>query len=92
MSLKFVALKLRCAFNFFFFFQLIAQFYTLTLILFHFDKCWPSLADYLLFSVKIAKNVVFALCYEISIAEVRLRFNLVRNAVPQLRCASEIKK
>ena len=37
----------------FFFFRLIAQFYALNLILFHFnrniDKCWPCLANYLLF-------------------------------------------
>ena len=37
-----------------------------------------------LFQSKIAKNAVFALCCEISIAEVGLRFNLVKNAVLQL--------
>ena len=44
-----------------------------------------------LFLSKIAKNVVFALCCEISIAEVRLRFNLVRkcrSAIAEVRCAS----
>ena len=41
-----------------------------------------------LFMSKIAKNIVFALCFEISIAEVRLRFNLVRkrySAIAELR-------
>ena len=76
------------------FFLLIAQFYTLNLILFHFDcninKCRPSLANYLLFLSKITKNAVFALCCEISIAEVRLRFNMVRrcSTIAELRCAS----
>ena len=40
---------------------------------------------------KIAKNAVFSYCCEISIAEVRLRFNLVRNshtAIAESRCAS----
>ena len=44
-----------------------------------------------LFSSKIAKNAVFALCCEISIAEVGLRFYLVqkcRSAIAELRCAS----
>ena len=48
--------KICCALivlRFQFFFLVIAQFYTLTLILFHFDcdmdKCRPSLANYLLF-------------------------------------------
>ena len=84
-SLKFVALS--------FFFRLIAQFYTLNLILFYFDRNFdkwrPSLANYSGYSFlpKIVKNAVFALCCEISIAKVRLRFNLVpyKNAVPQLR-------
>ena len=43
-----------------------------------------------LFLSKIAKNAVFALHREISIAEVRLRFNLVRkcrSAIAELRCA-----
>ena len=43
-----------------FFIRLKAQFYTLTLILFHFDqnidKSRPFLADYLLFSVKNCKK------------------------------------
>ena len=38
-----------------------------------------------LFQSKIAKNAVFALCCEISNTEVRLRFNLVRKCLPQLR-------
>ena len=44
-----------------------------------------------LFLSKIAKNAVFAMHCEISIAEVRLRFNLVRkrhSAIAELRCAS----
>ena len=43
-----------------------------------------------LFLSQIATNVIFALCCEISIAEVRLRFCLVRkcrSAIGQLRCA-----
>ena len=58
------------------FFRLIVQFYTLNLILFHFDrntnKCRPFLANYLLFVSNRKKNVVFALCFKFSIAEVRL--------------------
>ena len=48
-----------------------------------------------LFLSKIAKNAVFALLCEISIAEVRLRFNLVRkcrSAIAQLRGASTKSK
>ena len=48
-----------------------------------------------LFLSKIAKNAVFALCCEISIAEVRLRFNLAqkcRSAMAELRCASTESK
>ena len=82
------------------FFRLIAQFYTLNLILFHFnrnlDKCWPSLANCLpFFHQKSQKNAVFALCCEISIEEVRLRVNLVRkrcSAIAELRCASTKSK
>ena len=62
-ALRNKAFKICCALialRFQFFFQLIAQFYTLTIILFHFDrnidKCRPSLADYLLFSVKNCKK------------------------------------
>ena len=62
------------------------------MILFHFDrnidKRRPSSTNYLLFMSKVAKNAVFALCCEISIAEVRLRFNLVRrcrSAIAELR-------
>ena len=47
------------------------------------------------FLPKIAKNAVFALCCELSIAEVRLRFNLVRkfsSAIAELRCASTESK
>ena len=47
------------------------------------------------FLPKIAKNAVFALCCEISIAEVRLRFNLVRkcrSAIAELRYASTESK
>ena len=43
------------------------------------------------FMSKIAKNAVFALCCEISIAKVRLRFNLLQkscSAIDDLRCAS----
>ena len=77
------------------FFRLIAQFYPLNLILLHFnrntDKFWPSLANYLLFFLsKIVKNAVFQFCFEIFIAKVRLRFNLVRkcrSAIAELRCA-----
>ena len=52
------------------FFRLIAQLYTLNLILFYFDrniyKFWPSLAKSLYFSsVKIAKKAVFAMSCEI---------------------------
>ena len=55
---------------FFFFFWFIVQFYTLNLILFHFncniEKCQPSLANlftlFLLFKVTI--NAVFAWCCE----------------------------
>ena len=72
----------------------------MNLILLHFhrniDKFRPRLANYLLFfSLKIAKNAVFALCCEISIAEVRLRFNLVRKyrfPIAELRCASSESK
>ena len=48
-----------------------------------------------LFQFKIAKNAVFALCCEISIAKVGLRFNLVRkcrSAIAELRCASTESK
>ena len=44
-----------------------------------------------LFLSKIAKNAVIALCCEISIAEVRLHFNLVQKchfAIAELCCAS----
>ena len=47
------------------------------------------------FLPKIAKNAVFAVCCEISIAEVRLHFNLVRkrrSAIAGLRCASTESK
>ena len=48
------------------FLRLIAQFYTLNLILFdfdrNFDKCRSSLANYLLFLPKIEKSAVFGLC------------------------------
>ena len=81
------------------FFRLIAQFYSLNLISFHFDrninKCRPSLAIICSFLSQIAKNAVFVLCCEISIAEVRLRFNLVqkwRSAIAELRCASTESK
>ena len=43
------------------------------------------------FLSKIEKNAEFALCCEISIGEVRLRFNLARKrhyATAELRCAS----
>ena len=81
-----------------FFFRLIAQFYTLTLILLHFDQILINVGlleqiSYT-FLPKIA-NAVFALCCEISIAEVRLRFNLVRkcrSAIAELRCASTESK
>ena len=42
-----------------------------------------------LFQLKIAKNAIFALCWEIPIAEVRLHSNLVqkcRSAIVELRC------
>ena len=73
------------------------QFYTLNLILLYFDhnidKCRPFLANHLLFFVKITKNAVFALCCEILIVEVGLRFNLVpvqkcHFTIAELRCAS----
>ena len=38
-----------------------------------------------LFLPKIGRTAVFALCCEISIAEVKLRFNLYENAVPLVR-------
>ena len=44
-----------------------------------------------IFLFKIVKSAVFALCCEILIAEVRLRFNLVRacrSAISESRCAS----
>ena len=47
------------------------------------------------FQTKIAKTELFALCCEISIAEVTLRFNLVRkwrSAIAELRCASTESK
>ena len=47
------------------------------------------------FLPKIAKNAVFALFCEISVAEVRLRFNLVQkccSAIAELRCASTESK
>ena len=46
---------------------------------------------FILFLSKIAKNAVFALCCEISIAEVRLRDDLVPkccSAIAELRCVS----
>ena len=62
----------------------------------NFDKCRPSLANYLLFfSLKSQKNVEFAMWCEISIEEVRLRFNLVQkycSAITELRCASTESK
>ena len=48
-----------------------------------------------LFLFKIAKTAVFALCCEISAAEVRLRFNFVRkcrSAIAELRYASTESK
>ena len=48
-----------------------------------------------LFLSKIAKNAMFALCCEILIAEVRLRFYLVqkcRSAIAEFRCASTESK
>ena len=48
-----------------------------------------------LFLSKIAKNAVCALCCEISIAEVRLRDDLVpkyRFAIAELRCVSTESK
>ena len=48
-----------------------------------------------LFCLKTQKNAVLALCSEISIAKVRLRFNLVRkcrSAIVKLRCASTESK
>ena len=48
-----------------------------------------------LFCLKLQKNAAFAMCCEISIAEVRLRFNLVRkcrSAIVELRCASTESK
>ena len=47
------------------------------------------------FFLKSQKNAVFALCCEISIAEVGLRFSLVpkcRSAIVELRCASTESK
>ena len=62
-ALRTKVFKICCgliALRFQIFFQLIAQFYTLTLVLLHFDqnidKCRPSLADYLLFSAENCKN------------------------------------
>ena len=49
------------ALRFHFFFQLIAQFFTLNLILFHFDgnidKCWPSTANYFLLFCQNSKKL-----------------------------------
>ena len=45
-----------------------------------------------IFQSKIAKTAMLALCCKISIAEVRLRFNLVRKSVPRLRCDSTESK
>ena len=56
------------------------------------DLLWQLFA---LFLSQMAKNAVFALCCEISIAEVRLHFNLVRkcrSAIAELRCASTDSK
>ena len=83
-------LRFNCAaLSIFFFFRLIAQFYTFNLILFNFDryinKFRRSLANYLLFfCLKSQKNAIFALCCGISVAQVKLRFNLVR------KCTSAI--
>ena len=97
-ALRTKVFKICCtliALRFQIFFRFIAQFYTLNLILFHFDrnvnKCRPSLAIICSFLSQIAKNAVFALCCEISVTQARLRFNLVRkcrSAIAELRCAS----
>ena len=67
------------------------RFYTLNLILFHFDrnvdKRQASLA---LFLSKIAKNAVFALCYKISIVEVRLRSSN-KNAILQSQICVSVR-
>ena len=73
------------------FFRLIAQFYTLHLILLHFDcniliNVDRLLQLFALFLSQIAKNAVFALFCEISIVEVRLRVNLVQ------KCRSAISE
>ena len=102
-ALRTKVFKICCAsisLSFQIFFRLKAQFYTLNLILPHLDrnvdKCRPCLANDLLFFSRISKkNAVFALCCEISIAEVRLRFSLVRkcgSAIAELRCASTESK
>ena len=47
------------------------------------------------FCVQSRKNAAFAFCCEISIAEVRLRFKLVRkcrSTIAELRCASTESK
>ena len=45
-----------------------------------------------LFLSKIEKNAIFTFCSEISIAEVRLRFNLVENIVSQLQKCVALQK
>ena len=48
-----------------------------------------------IFQSKIEKNAVFALCFEISIADVTLRLNFVRKchfAIAELRCATTESK
>ena len=84
---------MRCALKFFSVNNAVLY---IELILFHFyrntDECWLSFANHLLFfCLKSQKNAVFSLHCEISIAEIRLRLNLVRkcrSAITELRCAS----
>ena len=50
---------------------------------------------FILFLSKITKNAVFELCCEISVAKVKLRFNMVRksrSAIAKLRCTSTESK
>ena len=73
-------------------FQLIAQIYTLNLILFHFDrnidKCPPFLANYLLFFCLKFQKMRYLYCVVKSqLRKLNCALTWYENAVPQLRCA-----
>ena len=71
-------------------FQLLAQFYALSLILFHFDrnidKCSPSLANYLLFFCLKSQKMRYLHCIVKSqLRKLNYASTWYENAVPQLR-------